>query len=469
MYWQGVSRLVVLAVVSTVVSNAALNVELVIGGLARPVFVCSPPGDSERLFILEQHSGQIRIFNRTTARLNGPAFLLIPSLRRGSEEGLLGMAFHPGYRTNGYFYVNTIPGDGSRRTEVNRYQVQGDAATSHVANAASKKLILTFPQPESNHNGGWMGFGHDGYLYISSGDGGGGDDRHGTIGNGQSRTTLLGKILRIDVDGGDPFAIPDGNPFKGHASYAPEIWAFGLRNPWRCGFDRATGNLWIGDVGQGQREEINAIPSETGGLNFGWRPREGNIQNPSFPNEPPVTTAINPVFAYPRSSGYSVTGGYVYRGSAIPELQGKYLFADYGTARFWATTLDASGTNGTTAEITSDLNPSPQRVTDVSSFGEDNDGELYICDLDGEIFRIVGDGPSPATISIIESQGAGENFVIRFEAAGGRRYTLETRASLEPQAGWSMTETFPSEPNSRTVNITNSVTGGERYFRIRSE
>ena len=453
--------------------HAALTVELVSTAFARPVFVCSPPGDANRLFVLEQHTGRIRIFDRTAQSIKATPFLTISTLNRASEEGLLGLAFHPGYRTNGFFYVNITPSGGTRRTEILRYQAQGDPATSDVADAASRKLILSFNQPESNHNGGWLGFGPDSYLYIATGDGGGANDQHGTIGNGQNRTNLLGKILRIDVDGGDPYAIPDGNPFKGHATYADEIWAFGLRNPWRCSFDRETGHLWIGDVGQGAREEVDVIPDGLAGLNFGWRPREGAIQTPAYPNEQPVTPAVNPVTDYPRSLGYSVTGGYVYRGNAIPELRGKYVFADYGTARFWTVTPDGTGTNGTRAEITTELDPGPRKVSDVSSFGEDNEGELYICDLNGTngisgaVFRIVAEGSTAAQIS--EVQAEGNQFIVRFDAAAGQSYTLEARPSLGTSATWTNEEVIASAATNRTISITNTLTGAERYFRLRSE
>jgi glucose/arabinose dehydrogenase len=453
--------------------DAALSVELVSSAFSRPVFVTSPPGDATRLFVLEQHAGRIRIFDRTTQSIKTTPFLIITALNRSSEEGLLGMAFHPGYLTNGYFYLNITPSGGTRRTEILRFQAQGDPATSDLADAGSRKLILTFNQPESNHNGGWMGFGPDGYLYIATGDGGGANDQHGTIGNGQNRGTLLGKILRIDVDGADPYAVPDGNPFKGHATYADEIWAFGLRNPWRCSFDRETGHLWIGDVGQGAREEIDVIPEGVAGLNFGWRPREGAIQTPAYPNEQPVTPAVNPVTDYPRTLGYSVTGGYVYRGNAVPELRGKYIFSDYGSARFWTITPDATGTNGTRAEITTDLDPSPRRISDVSSFGEDSDGELYICDLNGTdgtsgaVFRIVAEGAAAPRISAVQAEG--NQFVLRFEAVAGQSYTLESRDSLGASAAWTNPQVIASAATNRTLSVTNTLTGTERYFRLRSE
>ena len=288
----------------------------------------------------------------------------------GNEQGLLGLAFHPNYASNGFFYVNytTTGGGPAGHTEITRFQVQGDPETSSVADPISKTVLLTFDQPESNHNGGWMGFGPDGYLYISTGDGGGANDQHGTIGNGQNQDALLGRILRIDVDHGSPDSIPDGNPFQGDASKRQEIWAFGLRNPWRCSFDRLTGDLWIGDVGQNTREEIDVIPAGVGGLNFGWRPREGSIQNPAYPGESPVTPATDPVHDYGRSLGFTVIGGYVYRGQSIVGLQGTYLFADYGSSRFWSFTYD--GTNKVNLqERTAELNPSSTKpITQLAAF-----------------------------------------------------------------------------------------------------
>jgi glucose/arabinose dehydrogenase len=445
--------------------EAALKMELVASGLVRPVFVCSPPGDTNRLFIVEQRPGRIRIFDRAAGTIKSTAFLTAPSVRTGNEEGLLGLAFHPGYRTNGYFYININPNSDPRRTEIVRYQAQGDPATSDVADPASRKLILTFNQPESNHNGGWMAFGPDGYLYISSGDGGGANDVHGTIGNGQSRTTLLGKILRIDIDGADPYAIPQGNPFKDHATYRQEIWAFGLRNPWRCSFDRATGHLWIGDVGQGLREEIDVIPSGLGGLNFGWRPREGFARTPAY-NETPVTPAVDPVTDYNQEPAASVTGGYVYRGSAVPELQGKYIFADYITARFWLVTIDPNGTNGTKVEITTDMRSGSPSVDEISSFGGDDQGELYVCDLGGQVYKIVAEGPAAPQIGAVQAEG--NEFVITFVAAAGQSYTVESRS---PLAGgtWANEQVIASAATNRTVSVTNTLTGTERYFRLRSE
>jgi glucose/arabinose dehydrogenase len=385
--------------------EAAFRTEPVSGGFSAPVFVTAPPGDTSRLFIVEQISGRIRIYDRDSGTILGTDFLDVTGLLAGGEQGLLGLAFHPQYSINGFFYVNfTAPGGGGAgHTEIARYRVAGSPANSNVADPASKKLIISYDQPESNHNGGWLGFGLDGYLYIAAGDGGGGNDQHGTIGNGQSRTTLLGKILRLDVDNGDPYAIPDGNPYKGDPAFLNEIWAFGLRNPFRCSIDRQTGDLWIGDVGQNTREEIDFDPAGSGGLNFGWRPREGTIATPGI-SETPVTTATGPVFDYGRTVGTTVIGGFVYRGSKIPELEGKYVFGDYGSLTFWVMTHN--GSTFTAQDQTSVFNPS-NAIQSLTSFGEDGVGELYICDYTaGAIFAIVPGHPVAADDSLVRARNS---------------------------------------------------------------
>lgn len=448
------------------VSEARLKNELVASGIARPVFVTAPPGDTGRLFIVEQHSGRIRVLDLASGEINTNDFIKITGITTGSEQGLLGLAFHPRFAENGFFYVNftTAGGGAAGHTEIARYTANGDPATSSTADPASKKLILRYNQPESNHNGGWLGFGLDGFLYISSGDGGGGDDQHGQIGNGQNRQTLLGKIMRIDVDSGDPYTIPDGNPFKEHDTFAKEIWAFGLRNPWRCSIDRLTGDLWIGDVGQGLREEIDRIPNGTGGLNFGWRPREGIVQEPLYPNESPVTTATEPVHDYPHSVGYCVTGGYVYRGSLVPELAGKYLFADYGTGKFW--TLDTSSETNEVLDVTTEIN-SPAAMTGVASFGEDGRGELYVCSLSqGRIYRIVSSNRAPALTGI--SAAAGQ-FEFSFTAGAGQSYRVEWTDVLPAASQWETLREVPAAETEGSVTITNELSGTARYFRVVAE
>lgn len=408
-------------------ADLVLSKVLVGEGFSRPVAVTAVPGDAARLFIAEQHTGRIRILNRATGQTLATPFLTIAGMTTGNEQGLLGLAFHPQYATNGYFYVH-VTSSGPSRSDILRYRVTGDPATSNIADPDSRTVILTTPQPESNHNGGWVGFGLDGFLYIAFGDGGGGNDGHGTIGNGQDRTVLLGKILRIDVDGGTPYAIPDGNPYKNHGTFRQEIWAFGLRHPFRCGFDRQTGDLWIGDVGQGAREEVDFIPAGAGGRNFGWRPREGFIATPGVGGTP-VTTATDPVIDYTSGVGHAVIGGHVYRGSAFPELQGTYFYADYVSSRMWTLRYDGA-TVSEAVQRTSQIQPQGP-----SSFGEDSAGELYFCELgSGDVYRIVIAAPT-----------------VEFASAS---------QSVDESAGATSIEVRLSHPSDLTVTVQYAATGG---------
>ena len=395
-------------------------------GLNRPVFLTAPPGDRDRVFVVEEHTGEILIIDLTDGSINATPFLTVTGLSTGDEQGLLGLAFHPDYAVNGYFYVYfTDPS-----SNVVRYQVSGDP---DVADASSETPVLSFSQPAANHNAGWIGFGPDGHLYIASGDGGGSDDNDaghtpGT-GNAQDITNnLLGKILRIDVDGdgfpADPnrnYAIPADNPFVG-VTGDDEIWAYGLRNPWRMSFDRATGDLYIADVGQTRCEELDVQPSSSGGgENYGWRLREGVIATPTGNvGGPPPPGSIDPIFDYPHPNtagsepcsdpgagfeGRSITGGTVYRGP-IPELQGRYFFADYVTADLWSLRFDGSDPSlfdGTNYTDLTDHSGDPRFIPDVgtiasvSSFGEDDAGNLYVLDLnDGEVFFI----PEPSAVCL---------------------------------------------------------------------
>jgi glucose/arabinose dehydrogenase len=390
-----------------------LTVERVVAGLSRPVFVTMPPGDMNRLFIVEQHSGLIRIYDRVNEMLLGTEFLDVPGLSTGNEQGLLGLAFHPNYGSNGFFYVNFTDNiDDS--THVVRYQAN-DPNNPNIADAGSATEVLSFSQPQSNHNGGWIGFGPDGYLYIASGDGGGANDQGSGHtepgGNAQDIDgNFLGKMLRIDVDGddfpGDPdrnYAVPATNPFVGIAG-DDEIWAYGLRNPWRNSFDQMTGDLYIGDVGQGVREEINVQPAaSSGGENYGWRLREGTIQTPGSVGGAKPAGAIDPIYDYPHgggpTEGFVVTGGYVYRGPIL-SLQGRYFFSDYATERIWSLVWDGSapnafdGTNYTDfVDHTDTMIVDAGTVDEVASFGEDPAGNLFIVDLGGEVFQITGAGP----------------------------------------------------------------------------
>jgi glucose/arabinose dehydrogenase len=375
-------------------ANAAgIAARRVASGLSRPVYVTSPPGDTDRLFIVEQHTGRIKILNLNTGLVNATPFLEIGGLSTGNEQGLLGLAFDPNYAANGFFYVNFTDTSGS--TNIRRYQVS--AGDPNIADAATAMTVMTYAQPFSNHNAGWLGFGPDGFLYICAGDGGSGNDP----GNRAQDITnqRLGKIMRIDVHSDDfsadvtrNYAIPPGNPFVGRTG-DDEIWAYGLRNPWRVSFDRLTGDLYIADVGQSQREEIDFQPaSSRGGENYGWRVMEGtrcNIPNDALPcNDPSFTP---PIHEYSHTGapdgGSSITGGYVYRGP-IAQLQGTYFFADYVSNQIWSFRFD--GVNKTdfmnrTAELSADVGS----IQSISSFGEDGAGNLYIVSLDGEVFEIV--------------------------------------------------------------------------------
>jgi hypothetical protein len=369
--------------------------ELVASDLDQPLYVTSPPADASRLFIVEQHTGLIKTLNLSDNTINSEPFLDIDGLAGANEQGLLGLAFHPDYFNNGFFYVNLTVSDGT--TEIRRYQVSQD--NPDIADPRTVTIIMTYDQPFANHNGGWIGFGPDGYLYICAGDGGAGNDP----GNRAQDVTnqRLGKILRIDVNGDDfpadplrNYAVPPTNPFVGIEG-DDEIWAYGLRNPWRASFDRLTGDLYIADVGQNQREEVNFQPaSSTGGENYGWRVMEGfrcNIPGDSLPCNDP--SFVMPIHDYPHSGppdgGFSITGGYVYRGP-ITALQGVYFFADFVTEQIWSFRYDGVNLTDFTNR-TQDLAPDVGAVNSVSSFGEDAEGNLYIVDLGGEVFRLVCD------------------------------------------------------------------------------
>jgi glucose/arabinose dehydrogenase len=380
-----------------VTTTIQLSSERVASGLAQPLYVTSPPGDTNRMFILEQKTGNIKILDLNTQTVAAQPFLTIPAnelLTNGFEQGLLGLAFHPNYAQNGKFYVSyTAPGGGNAgQAKVVEYQVS--ATDPNRANLASAKQILAVNQPQQNHNGGWIAFGPDGYLYWAKGDGGGSGFQPGIpdeSDNSQDLTNnLLGKILRLDVNRdafvSDPnrnYAIPTSNPFVGKEG-DDEIWVSGLRNPWRPSFDRQTGDLYIADVGQSRREEINfQRGTSPGGENYGWNRFEGSL--PYKPG-PTIPNPVFPIYEYEHSVGRSVTGGYVYRG-AVSELSGTYFFGDFSAGKIWSFRY-----NGTTvsqfSDRTNQLVPNVGAINQIASFGEDAAGNLYIVDLDGEIFRL---------------------------------------------------------------------------------
>ena len=339
---------------------------MVVDGLESPVDLANAADGSGRLFILEQ-SGAIKILDQESL-LTTP-FLDIRGRvgSESSEQGLLGLAFHPQYPQNGYFFVNYTNRGGD--TVIARYQVSG--ADKNIAKPESEKIILTISQPFANHNGGMLAFGPDGYLYVATGDGGSGGDPQG---NGQSLDTLLGKIMRLDIDQEDSYTIPADNPFTDSSS--PEIWAYGLRNPWRFTFDSLTGDMYIGDVGQDQWEEIDFLTAGSpGGSNFGWNYFEGTHQ---FNGTPPNGSAlVPPIVEYDHKFGCSVTGGVVYRGSQLSGFNGVYLYGDFCSGNVWGTLQNASGDWESALLF--------ENMGRISSFGEDETGEVYLVDYNGTV------------------------------------------------------------------------------------
>ena len=354
-----------------------------------PVALLQAPGDETRWFVVEQ-AGEVRVFENNPAVTTGSSFVNITvRVRSGGEMGLLGMAFHPGFPTDPRVYLSYTHLDAGLGliSRISEFRTP-DAGLTLDPN--SEQVLITIVQPEENHNGGGIAFGRDGFLYIGMGDGGGANDQHGTFGNGQLLTTLLGKMLRIDVSagaGGMLYSIPADNPFAANTpcgtvgaglQECPEIYAWGFRNPWRWSFDRATDELWVGDVGQDAIEEVSRVVL---GGNYGWRCFEGT-RNTGFNCGSPATTTP-PVAEYGRSAGTTVTGGYVYNGTAVPALVGRYLFGDFGSGRIWSIPADTQPTLTVTsgAALASGLR--------IASFAEDNDGELYVVAFDGTLHRVV--------------------------------------------------------------------------------
>jgi len=375
----------------------AMTTVLVTDGVPAPLYVTYAPGDSDRIFIVSQ---QAKIYVYRSGELLATPFLDLASVVLCcGERGLLGLAFHPDYANNGSFFVNYTDVGGN--TVVARYQVSSDPDVA----LPSGEIVLRIPQPEANHNGGWIEFGPDGYLYIATGDGGGSYDPQN---NGQNIVgELLGCLLRIDVDGDDwpddplrNYAVPPDNPFVGIEG-EDEIWAYGLRNPWRNAFDPITGELYIADVGQATIEEINVQPAgSTGGENYGWRCKEGTSCTGAGGCACDDPSLVAPIYEYEHTTTprrCSITGGEVYRGCALPHLVGSYFFADYCSGEIWTFRL-VDGAVTDLQDRTDELAPGGGRmIVGVTSFGRDAYGELYICDLGGEVFKIVpAVPPAPA-------------------------------------------------------------------------
>jgi glucose/arabinose dehydrogenase len=344
-----------------------------VGDFSSPLYVTAPPGDRRRIFVVEQ-AGRIVVV-RGGKRQSRPFLDIRSKVTAGGEQGLLSMAFAPDYAQSGLFYVYYTERSGEEAIWEYR------RATDDRADPASARLVLRMADPEANHNGGLMVFGDDRLMYVGTGDGGGGDDQHGARGNAQSLGSLLGKILRIDPrqSGGRAYTVPSSNPFVGRAGARPEIYAYGLRNPWRFSFDRQTHDLAIADVGQDAVEEVDFVRNGRGrGANFGWRPWEGRSRN----FDEPAPGAVFPVITHSHSSGFcSITGGYVVRDRTVPALLGRYVYSDFCDGRIRAARLRAGHrTTGTPLKL--------PKVGAVSSFGEDAAGRVYVTSLDGPVYRL---------------------------------------------------------------------------------
>ncbi len=414
------------AVAAHAQTSQMLRSALVTNGITRPAWVGGAPGDDTRLFVIERWTGtpavgRVRVVNNlwTTPTLNATPFLTSPEVASGAEQGVLGLAFHPGYAQNGYFYFYY-----TRASDWAMIVARGHRATPDTADAAID-TVMVIPDNADNHNGGWMSFGPDGMLYIAVGDGGGGNDNTppsgSTTGNAQDITdNKKGKILRIDVDGYDNIpgnADDDGVPEDPERNYRnpldnpffgitgdDEIWLYGLRNPWRDCFDPVTGELWIADVGQDVREEINVVPPYAKGLNMGWRCYEGTRVTglggcsplPS-PVHAPIAEYVHPGFTTIAPfgiTGCAITGGVVYRGEAMPCFKGRYIFADYCTGDIFSFTRSSSGGMTEVLARRTELDPpGTPAISNVTSFGTDTRGEIYILDTTGgEVFRVLPNG-----------------------------------------------------------------------------
>ncbi|MEM9380500.1 MAG: PQQ-dependent sugar dehydrogenase [Planctomycetota bacterium] len=402
---------VIASVASPPSSAQTLTTEFVVGGLSRPVFVTAPPGDTDRLFIVEQRqstTGRVRVFDLNAGMLETTPYLSV-TVSTNSEQGVLGLAFHPDYQANGRFFVNYTNNSGS--TRVAEYEVS--ATDPNVANPNRIQFIAQINQDFSNHNGGCIKFGPDGKLYVGMGDGGSFNDPNG---RSQNPTQLLGKMLRYDVDIPSPF-IPADNPFVGNGAVRDEIWHLGLRNPWRFTFDRVDGDMWIADVGQGAREEVNFIPAGLGGQNLGWRCLEGTRCTGLSGCSCSDGTLLGPIQEYDHGQGCSITGGMIYRGSAIPDLSGTYFYADYCTSRIWSLRYD--GTSVSDFQLrTDELRPESGSINSITSFGEDFEGEVYIVTQGGRIWKIIEEEPPCIAENFCQALPTSNGFPVSIAASG---------------------------------------------------
>lgn len=378
--------------------SLTLGTERAFAGLpafTNPVLLLQAPNDAARWFVVEQ-GGVVRTFANQPGVASSAVFVDITArVRSGGEQGLLGLAFHPDFPADPRAFLSYTNATGDLVSRVSEFRTRDGGAT---LDPASEQVLFTVLQPATNHNGGHIAFGPDGFLYVGLGDGGSGGDPWGTAGNGQNLQTLLGKVLRIDVDGSAgaiPYRIPADNPYAGNppciagtgAEPCPEIYAYGFRNPWRWSFDSASGEFWVADVGQGTLEEVNRVVR---GGNYGWRCFEGtNAFNANC--GPNAASSLPPVAQYGRSAGQSVTGGFVYRGAAIPALAGRYVFGDFVTGRLWHIARDTAPTLTVSAGFDSGFS--------IASFGQGLDGELYVVHYGGTLHRLVAGSTSDGSIA----------------------------------------------------------------------
>lgn len=424
----------------TMATSQEINTELVANGFSSPLEI-KHAGD-DRLFVVEQ-PGRIKILYPETGEVLPDPFLDITSIvDSGGERGLLGLAFHPNYAANGYFYVYYTNNSGN--TQISRFSV--DDTDPDSADPSSELQMLSFNQPFSNHNGGHIAFGPDGMLYIASGDGGSGGDPNNYA---QSLNTLLGKMLRLDVDGPAPY-IPADNPFVDDSSALDEIWAYGLRNSWKFSFDTETGDLWIADVGQSAVEEINKEPSTASGLNYGWRCYEGS--EPYNTGGCPDTSELTfPEAEYPRTgSRCSITGGYVYRGDEFPNLQGLYFFTDLCSGEIG--TVDQDG------EMTFHGN---YNTSSIVSFGVDNDDNLYLAAFGsgGAIFKIIDDAPASVgehqnTVASVYPNPAIDNLHIQVQNSSIQKIALYNNLGQQV-----MLKSLQQQTSSEVLDVSKMVHG----------
>ena len=378
-------HLIVFTLLSVLPISAKITTELLASGFKNPVWAEAPKGEKEHLWVVEKE-GTIHLLHKESGKKQEFLDITKHIEIRMNEQGLLGLAFSDDYLRSGRFYVYYTNTEGD--TEICRFTANGKGMRK--CHADSRELLLSFKQDARNHNGGWIGFGPDGHLYIATGDGGSANDPKKRA---QDLSSHLGKLLRIDVSPKKGYRIPKDNPFKSRSNAKPEIFAYGLRNPWRCSWDQKTGDFYIGDVGQNQWEEINFMPAGKGrGANYGWRLREGLIATPKNGvggNKP--RQAVDPIHVYKHGSkpdqGLSVTGGYVYRGP-IKSLQGKYFFADYANPRIWSFEVK-NGKAVNVEDWTDRFKPKSGKISSIASFNEDHNGNLLIISHGGKIYQLV--------------------------------------------------------------------------------